>query len=96
MWHMAKTRKLALRLDKRVRDLAETLCEGRGITLSELVRGLILLDAALVTSGPSGRVRLASEEELPRWVLYDFPVAEFRAAMRSMVEERLRAKAQKA
>ena len=36
--------------------------------------------------------RDVADEELPRWVLYDFPLVNFREAVKRMRDERKRAK----
>jgi len=77
-----------MRLDKKLRKLADVMREGHGgVSFTQYVEGLILLDAALVEVK---NTRLVTEDELPRWVLYDFPIRAFRAAIAAQREARTR------
>lgn len=77
-----------MRLDNKLRKLADLMREGHGgLSFTQYVEGLILLDAALVEVK---NTRLVTERELPRWLLYDFPIRAFRAAMAAQIEARTR------
>jgi hypothetical protein len=95
-----KKRMISMRLEKKLRHIATVMREKHGgLTFTEYVEGLILLDAALAESksvrtgfAKIRRARDVTDEELPRWVLYDFPLANFRDAINRVRDERKRAK----
>ena len=95
-----KEQLISMRLDKKLRHIASVMREQHGsLSFTEYVEGLILLDAALaeIKSVKTGFVKMkverdVSDDKLPRWVLYDFPLANFREAIKRMRDERLRAK----
>jgi hypothetical protein len=95
-----KEQMISMRLANKLRRIASRMCEEHGgLNFTEYVEGLVLLDAALVgiksirTSFASIKsARAVSDEELPRWVLYDFPLADFRDAIKRMKDGRMRIK----
>jgi len=95
-----KEQMISMRVGKKLRHIASVMREKHGgLTFTEYVEGLILLDAALAESksvrtgfAKIKRSRDVSDEGLPRWVLYDFPLANFRNAIKRMRDERIRAK----
>ena len=89
-----------MRFARPLRYIANKMRKEHGdLTFTEYVEGLILLDAALAESKSVRtrfvnikRARDVSDEELPKWVLYDFPLGDFRDAIKRMRDERLRAR----